>query len=103
VSPPGVSSTGASSESEAEAGVTEVVVVGWSGSDPEDKFGLFTAGDSAGEPPSVGDEELTEDLSREIGVQNESHPDTVRLERATAKGLPLRIEMARQKTLLSPE
>jgi hypothetical protein len=34
--------------------------------DPEDMLGLLTAGDSAGDPPSVGDEELTHDRSREV-------------------------------------
>jgi hypothetical protein len=54
--------------------------------DPGDRVGLLTAGDSVCDPPSVGDEELTDDLSRGVWVPDENHPDTVRLERATAKG-----------------
>jgi hypothetical protein len=56
--------------------------------DPEDMLGLLTAGDSAGDPPSVGVEELTHDLSRELCAPNQNHTDTVRLERAAAKDLP---------------
>jgi hypothetical protein len=54
--------------------------------DPGDTVGLLTAGDSVCDPPSSGDEELTDDLSRGVWVPNENHPDTVRLERASAKG-----------------
>jgi hypothetical protein len=79
-----------------------VVPGGWTGSDPDDRLGLFTAGDSVGDPPSVGGEEFTDDLTREIWVQSKNHPDTVRLERAAAKGPAPTIEMAHQKALHSP-
>lgn len=55
------------------------------GADPDDRPGLLTAGDSAFDSPSVGDEELTHDPSRGW-MADENHPDTVRLERAAAKG-----------------
>ena len=34
--------------------------------DPEDRLGLFTAGDSTFDSPSVGDEELTRDSLRQV-------------------------------------
>jgi hypothetical protein len=98
----GASPSGATSDPLADGLSGGSAPVNWTGVDSVDKLGLLTAGDAAGDPPSVGDEELTDDLSRETRVPNENHPDTVRLEPPAAKGPSRTNGMARQKALLSP-